>query len=86
MRSLSGTDDVTLCEFLLTVEANSEVAEYITMYLGASPAVSWDMLSLSAECLGQAACGLGWQHFGSSVGKWQENAQGSWSLKVCFFA
>ena len=44
MRSLSGTDDVTLCEFLLTVEANSEVAEYITMYLGASPAVSWDSL------------------------------------------
>lgn len=41
MRALSGSDDVTLCEFLLTVEANSEVAEYITLYLGASPEVGW---------------------------------------------
>ena len=40
MRALTGSDDVTLCEFLLTVVANSEVAEYITLYMGSSPAVS----------------------------------------------
>lgn len=39
MRGLTGSADVTLCEFLLTVESNSEVAEYCTLYLGNSPAV-----------------------------------------------
>ncbi|KDD72053.1 hypothetical protein H632_c3941p0 [Helicosporidium sp. ATCC 50920] len=37
---LGGRADISLCEFLLTVGSNSEVAEYITAYLGASPAVS----------------------------------------------
>lgn len=40
MRELTGSADVTLCEFLLTVESNSELAEYCTLYLGSSPAVS----------------------------------------------
>lgn len=39
MRGLTGSPDVTLCEFLLTVESNSELAEYCTLYLGNSPAV-----------------------------------------------
>ncbi len=39
MRELTGSADVTLCEFLLTVESNSELAEYCTLYLGSSPAV-----------------------------------------------
>jgi hypothetical protein len=40
MQELTGSPDVALCEFLLTVEANSELAEYCTLYLGSSPAVS----------------------------------------------
>lgn len=40
MQGLTGSPDVTLCEFLLAVESNSEVAEYCTLYLGNSPAVS----------------------------------------------
>lgn len=40
MRELTGSADVTLCEFLLTVESNSELAEYCTLYLGSSPGVS----------------------------------------------
>lgn len=62
MRALSGSDDVTLCEFLLTVEANSEVAEYITMYLGESPAVGGRAVgmrrlgSVAAGALGAALC------------------------------
>ena len=56
MRALSGSDDVTLCEFLLTVEANSEVAEYIAMYLGNSAAVGG---ALGWAGLGLAAGGAG---------------------------
>ncbi|GAB4819102.1 hypothetical protein N2152v2_006148 [Parachlorella kessleri] len=55
MRTLSGSDDVTLCEFLLTVEANSEVAEYITMYLGASPAASRFSAEFMKRKLAEAA-------------------------------
>jgi hypothetical protein len=40
MQELTGTPDTTLCEFLLTVESNSELAEYCTLYLGNAPAVS----------------------------------------------
>ena len=40
MREITGSGDVTLCEFLLTVESNSELAEYCTLYLGNSPGVS----------------------------------------------
>jgi cell wall-associated NlpC family hydrolase len=40
MRGLTGSADITLCEFLLTVESNSEVAEYCTLYLGNNPAVA----------------------------------------------
>jgi hypothetical protein len=58
MRALSGSDDVTLCEFLLTVEANSEVAEYITMYLGSSPAVSALSVLRCARWTGLCGAGL----------------------------
>jgi hypothetical protein len=37
MQDLTGSTDVTLCEFLMTVESNSEVAEYVSTYLGATP-------------------------------------------------
>ncbi len=37
MQELTGSTDVTLCEFLMTVESNSEVAEYVSTYLGATP-------------------------------------------------
>ena len=40
MRGLTGSADVALCEFLLTVESISELAEYCSLYLGNSPAVS----------------------------------------------
>ena len=40
MKALTGSDDVTLCEFLMTVESNSEVADYIGAYLGTTPAVA----------------------------------------------
>lgn len=36
MQELTGSRDVTLCEFLMTVESNSEVAEYVSTYLGAT--------------------------------------------------
>jgi hypothetical protein len=39
MRELTGSPDVSLPEFLLTVESNSELAEYCTLYLGSTPAV-----------------------------------------------
>jgi hypothetical protein len=37
MQELTNSSDVTLCEFLMTVESNSEVAEYVSTYLGATP-------------------------------------------------
>jgi len=40
MKSLQGTEDVALCEFLMSLESNSEAAEYVTLYLGSSPQVS----------------------------------------------
>eukprot|EP01026_Neomeris_dumetosa_P048415 TRINITY_DN4190_c0_g1_i3.p1 TRINITY_DN4190_c0_g1~~TRINITY_DN4190_c0_g1_i3.p1 ORF type:complete len:202 (-),score=42.69 TRINITY_DN4190_c0_g1_i3:176-781(-) len=40
MLELSGNDDLTLIEFLLTVQSNSEVAEYCSEYLGKEPKVS----------------------------------------------
>lgn len=47
MKSLTGSEEVTLCEFLMSVESNSEVADYIAAYLGATPAAA----SFSAEFL-----------------------------------
>jgi len=40
MKSLTGSDEVTLCEFLMGVESNSEIADYIRMYLGSTAAVA----------------------------------------------
>ena len=40
MKSLQGTEDVALCEFLMSLESNSEAAEYVTLYLGSSSQVS----------------------------------------------
>lgn len=40
MKALTGSADVTLCEFLMTVESNSEIADYIAAYLGSAPAVA----------------------------------------------
>ena len=40
MQSLTGSDEVTLCEFLMGVESNSEIADYVGMYLGTSAAVA----------------------------------------------
>lgn len=53
MRELTGRPDVTLCEFLLTVESNSELAEYCTLYLGSSPGVSWRGEGVGAEPVGR---------------------------------
>lgn len=36
----NGDDDLTLVQFLMTVGSNAEVAEYLTEYLGRTPAVS----------------------------------------------
>jgi len=47
MEKLIGSRDVTLCEFLMTVESNSEVAEYVATYLGGTPASA----TFSAEFL-----------------------------------
>lgn len=54
MRELTGSADVTLCEFLLTVESNSELAEYCTLYLGSSPAVSQGGRGRWQLCTGRA--------------------------------
>lgn len=40
MNVLTGSTDVTLCEFLMSVESNSEIADYIATYLGTTPAVA----------------------------------------------
>lgn len=40
MQSITGSNEVTLCEFLMGVESNSEIADYVRMYLGASAAVA----------------------------------------------
>ena len=40
MNVFTGSTDVTLCEFLMTVESNSEIADYIATYLGTTPAVA----------------------------------------------
>jgi len=40
MMSLTGSAEVTLCEFLMGVESNSEIADYVGMYLGTSAAVA----------------------------------------------
>lgn len=66
MRGLTGSPDVTLCEFLLTVESNSELAEYCTLYLGNSPAVRGAgrrvggagavLDALKAACTGMLPC------------------------------
>lgn len=36
----NGEDDLTLVQYLMTVSSNAEVAEYMTEYLGKTPAVS----------------------------------------------
>ncbi|KAL4426106.1 hypothetical protein ABPG77_002692 [Micractinium sp. CCAP 211/92] len=55
MRELTGSADVTLCEFLLTVESNSELAEYCTLYLGSSPAVARFAAEFMKRKLAEAA-------------------------------
>lgn len=40
MAVLTGSTDVTLCEFLMTVESNSEIADYVAAYLGTKPAAA----------------------------------------------
>ncbi len=40
MQSITGSNEVTLCEFLMGVESNSEVADYVGMYLGTSAAAA----------------------------------------------
>lgn len=40
MEQLTGNRDVTLCEFLMNVESNSEVAEYVATYFGNNPSAS----------------------------------------------
>ena len=40
MQSITGSSEVTLCEFLMGVESNSEIADYVRMYLGTSAAVA----------------------------------------------
>ena len=40
MQSLTGSGEVTLCEFLMGVESNSEIADYVSMYLGTSAPVA----------------------------------------------
>ena len=36
----NGDDDLTLVQYLMTVSSNAEIAEYMTEYLGKTPAVS----------------------------------------------
>ncbi|KAL6780495.1 hypothetical protein ACKKBF_B12905 [Auxenochlorella protothecoides x Auxenochlorella symbiontica] len=38
--AVGSTPDLALCEFLMTVDSNSEAAEYLTLYLGKTEAVS----------------------------------------------
>jgi hypothetical protein len=40
MESLTGSPEVTLCEFLMGVESNSEIADYVRMYLGTGAPVA----------------------------------------------
>lgn len=40
MEKLAGNRDLTLCEFLMSVESNSEVAEYVATYLGENPSAA----------------------------------------------
>lgn len=40
MQQLMGSRDVTLCEFLMTLESNFEVAEYVATYMGETPAAA----------------------------------------------
>ncbi len=37
---LQGTSDLTLVEFLLNLTSNGEVAEYVQLYLGSTPAAA----------------------------------------------
>ncbi|KFM24071.1 hypothetical protein F751_1336 [Auxenochlorella protothecoides] len=38
--AVGSTPDLALCEFLMTVDSNSEAAEYLTLYLGKTEAAS----------------------------------------------
>jgi len=40
MSKLTGDDDLTLIEFLMSLDSSGEIAEYIKTYLGATPVVS----------------------------------------------
>jgi len=59
MQALTGSSDVTLCEFLMTVESNSEVADYVAAYLGATPAVATFSSEFLKRKLAEMAAGTG---------------------------
>ena len=40
MKKLTGSEDLTLLEFCYSLESDSEIQEYLKMYLGNSPRVS----------------------------------------------
>ena len=59
MKTLTGSSDVTLCEFLMTVESNSEVADYVAAYLGTTPAVATFSSDFLKRKLAEMAAGTG---------------------------
>ncbi|WPT17711.1 hypothetical protein PSENEW3_00005713 [Picochlorum sp. SENEW3] len=59
MKTLTGSEDVTLCEFLMTVESNSEVADYVAAYLGATAAAATFSSEFLRRKLAELAAGTG---------------------------
>ena len=59
MRKLTGSDDITLCEFLMTVDSNSEVADYVAAYLGTAPGAATFSAEFLKRKLAELAAGTG---------------------------
>jgi flagellar biosynthesis component FlhA len=59
MKNLTGSDDITLCEFLMTVDSNSEVADYVAAYLGTAPGAATFSAEFLKRKLAELAAGTG---------------------------
>eukprot|EP00890_Picochlorum_soloecismus_P003479 jgi/Picsp_1/4131/NSC_01640-R1_gyf domain-containing protein len=59
MKNLTGSEDITLCEFLMTVDSNSEVADYVAAYLGTAPGAATFSAEFIKRKLAELATGTG---------------------------
>lgn len=59
MKNLTGSEDITLCEFLMTVDSNSEVADYVAAYLGTAPGAATFSAEFLKRKLAELAAGTG---------------------------